>query len=293
VPIELMGFPTALGLPRKAHRHGPEALRAAGLVQRLERLGERVNDLGDLTLPEALFDDSVPDRVRKVVTAARRQADQWHTHHKPGNLMMTVGGDHSTSLGTIAALAATGESFDIIWIDAHGDFNVLETSPSGNPHGMVLSLACGLMPEFVPGMVAPESLRLWGIRDLDGGERRLLERERVVALSPEQVRRDPEQLVRELKPNVFISFDIDSVEPAEAPGTMTPVPGGFGGAEALALVAAIARNRRVLALDIVEFHPDLDQNDITMNLALAVAETVITGRAATLQGPGVEAAASL
>lgn len=184
------------------------------------------------------------------------------------------------------------QRFDIIWIDAHGDFNVLETSPSGNPHGMVLTLACGLMPEFMTGVVTPESLQLWGIRELDSGERRLLEREHVTVLTPEQVRRDPDQLVRGLKPNVFISFDIDSVEPAEAPGTMTPVPGGFGSAEALELVAAIVRNRRVLVLDIVEFHPDRDRNDITVNLALAVAETAITGRAPVLSGPAAKAAAT-
>jgi arginase len=285
VPIELMGFPTALGLPRKAYRHGPEVLRAAGLVQRLERHGEHVNDFGDLALPEAFIEDNVADRVRKVVTAARRQAEQWHKRHKPGNLMMTLGGDHSTSLGTIQALAAMEQSFDILWIDAHGDFNVLETSPSGNPHGMVLSLACGLMPEFMPGVVTPESLRLWGIRDLDSGERRLLEREHVAVLTPEQVRRDPDELVRSLNPNVFISFDIDSVDPAEAPGTMVPVPGGFSSAEALELVAAIVRSRRVLALDIVEFHPDVDRNDLTVNLALAVAETAISGRVPALRGP--------
>jgi arginase len=291
VAIQLLGFPTALGLPRKAHKHGPEAMRAAGLVQLLERHGQTVRDLGDMALEEAHQEDLAPDRVRKVVAAARRQAERWQQLHNPNDLMLTLGGDHSTSLGTICALAATGQSFDIVWIDAHGDFNVLETSPSGNPHGMVLALACGLMPDFLPRQVDPQQLRLWGIRSLDPGERTLLEQEQVEVLTPDQVRHERERIISRLKPNVFLSFDIDSVDPPEAPGTWTPVPAGFHRHEALELVAGIARQRRLLALDIVEFHPDRDRNDLTVDLALAVAETAITGQAALRQRPGFDAAA--
>jgi arginase len=280
--VELLGFPTTLGLPRKALRHGPDQLRLLGLVTALERHAS-VLDFGDLPLPPSDPNDPVALRVEKVVAAARRQAEHWVQHHRQDGLMLTLGGDHSTSLGTIWALAQLGCEFDVVWVDAHGDFNIIETSPSGNPHGMVLALACGLMPDHLPRLIPPSALKLWGIRDLDPGEKRLLEREGVQVKSPAEVRSDWHGLIEGLGPNVFISFDCDSVEPAESPGTMTPVPDGFSRREALELVTAIARKRRVLALDLVEFYPDRDRDDLTRSLAADVAEAVVAAQADFLE----------
>jgi arginase len=273
--IELLGFPTTLGLPRPDRRHGPEALRSAGLGERLSRIGASLTDLGDLALSPGLHNDPNPVRVKKVVEAACRQRAVWQERHEAGSLMLTVGGDHSTSLGTIMALAAQGHDFDVVWVDAHGDFNTLETTPSGNVHGMVLALACGLMPEYLAGSILPSQLNLWGIRDLDEGEERLLAQHHVKVFDPDGVRQNLEQLIAGLKPNVFLSFDIDSVDPSEAPGTGTPVPNGFRTEEALAIVTRIAQSRRLLALDVVEFHPDKDRENLTQDLALAVIQTVI------------------
>lgn len=289
--IQLLGYPTTLGLPNPAQRHGPEAMRAAGLVQRLQELGSAVEDLGDLPLPSGSRSDAPAERIRKTVEAARLQADFWLKAHKPGKMMLTVGGDHSTSLGTIWALARMGHSFDVIWIDAHGDFNIVETSPSGNPHGMVLALACGLMPDQMPKVLDPSCIRQWGVRDLDPGEKLLLERERVEVLSPDQVRHERERIVNRLKPNVLISFDIDSVEPDEAPGTLVKVKGGFHRSEALELIAYIARHRQLLALDLVEFHPEHDRNDLTLNLALDVVRTAVSGQVNRRSNTGLSAAA--
>lgn len=273
--IHLLGFPTTLGLPRDALRHAPEALRASGLLEYLEQLGHRVIDHGDMPLPPGLRSDPVPVRVAKVVEAARRQQAHWQQVARPGDLLLTIGGDHSTSLGTIMALAAMGYDFDVVWVDAHGDFNTIETSPSGNPHGMVLSLAAGLLPDAMPGVVRPDQLRLWGIRDLDPGERELLAEARVEVVSPADLRARRAELLANLKPAVFLSFDIDSVDPAEAPGTMTPVPGGFTRDEAVALVADIVRGRNLLALDVVEFHPDRDVGGATEQLAHAVIRAAL------------------
>lgn len=275
--IQLLGFPTTLGLPRNALRHAPETLRASGLPRNLEQLGHKVVDHGDMRLVPGLPSDPVDQRVSKVAEAARQQKEHWATHYRSGNLMLTLGGDHSTSLGTIWALAEMGHDFDVVWIDAHGDFNIMETSPSGNPHGMVLAMATGLFPGYVPRLISPERLRLWGIRDLDPGEKALLERDRVEVLDPAQVRQGWDRIIQRLKPQVLLSFDIDSVDPSEAPGTMTPVPGGFRRPEALELVAAIARQRRLLALDIVEYHPDYDRAGTTAALALDVVHAAVTG----------------
>ncbi len=273
--IHVLGFPTTLGLPRHAVRHAPEALRATGLLDFLGQLDSRVIDHGDMALPPGLRSDPVPVRIAKVVEAARRQQQHWQRVARPGDLLLTIGGDHSTSLGTIMALAALGYDFDVVWVDAHGDFNTVETSPSGNPHGMVLALATGLLPDAMDGVIRPDRLRLWGIRDLDPGERRLLSEARVEVVSPAEVRARRAELLAGLRPNVFVSFDIDSVDPAEAPGTMTPVPGGFTRDEAVSLVADIVRGRNLLALDVVEFHPDRDEGDATGRLAHAVIRAAL------------------
>jgi arginase len=273
--IELLGFPTTLGIPRPDRRHGPESLRVAGLMDRLRLHTSAVADLGDMTIPSGQVSDAWPDRVQKVIEVARRQVALWREHHEADSLMLTVGGDHSTALGTLLAVAEQGQEFDVVWVDAHADFNTLATSPSGNPHGMVLSLACGLLPEYLGAHLKPLQLHLWGIRDLDEGERRLLTEHQVEVKSPDQVREELERLIANLKPNVYLSFDVDSVDPSEAPGTGTPVPDGFRTAEALQIVTRIAQTKKVLALDLVEFHPDKDQDDLTRDLSLAVIETVI------------------
>lgn len=282
--IELLGFPTTLGLPRTAHRHGPEALRGAGLIPMLTAQGLEVQDLGDLIPPQGNAAHSPALQVQQVVEAARWQAETWLRRHQPGNLMLTLGGDHSLSLGTLWALHQMDQSFEIVWVDAHGDFNVIETSPTGNPHGMVLSLAVGLMGQFMPRIITSSAMHLWGIRDLDSGERDLLSHHKAEVLTPQEFRKDPIRAIERLGPNVYLSFDIDSVDPSEAPGTGTPVPGGFTSREALDLVAELAMRRNLIAVDLVEFHPDLDRGTDTLDLAMDVALTAVTGRVPTRSG---------
>jgi len=246
--------------------------------------GLEVQDFGDLIPPQGNPAHAAPARIKQVVEAARWQAETWLRRHKPGNLMLTIGGDHSLSLGTLWALHQMNKSFEIVWVDAHGDFNVIETSPTGNPHGMVLSLAVGLMAQFMPKIVPASAMHLWGIRDLDEGERTLLVQHRAEVLSPQEFRQDPIRAIERLGPNVYLSFDIDSVDPSEAPGTGTPVPGGFSSREALDLVAELAQRRNLLAVDLVEFHPDLDRGTDTLELAMDVAQTAVSGRVPTQSG---------
>lgn len=271
--IRLLGFPTRLGIPRAPRDDAPRALRAAGLIQRLHQAGVNVTDLGDLTLPEPSM---AP--LEQVVAAARRQADLAARSWRPGDLLMTLGGDHSTALGTLTALAQLQIDCDVVWIDAHADFNIPDTSPSGNPHGMALALACGLTP-LGPAVTDPDRLRLLGVRDVDPGEQRLLNQAGVTALEPGAVRRQFDQIIDNLRENVVISFDVDSVEPHEAPATMTPVPHGFTRQEAIDLVRAIARRRRVVALDLVEYYPSLDASNRTASLLLDVAEAAVSSHA--------------
>jgi arginase len=213
------------------------------------------------------------------MAAAQRQAQSFALHDDPDTFTVTIGGDHSTSLGTLMALSRRQRrGFDVVWIDAHADFNTPLTSPSGNPHGMELAIAAGLT-QYLPRIVDPLRLHLWGVRDIDPGERRLLEEHGVEVRNVAATRRDWSRLLGSLSYDVFLSFDCDSCEPHVAPGTMTPVPDGFTAEEAIDLVRQIASSRRLLALDVVEYHPDRDTPDgRTASLANNVIEAAVAAQ---------------
>src|SRR5262249_21151090 len=150
---QLFGFPTALGMPRVVSEAGPAALRRIGLVQALEQVVE-VTDLGDISVERSEAGEGVRQLLDKVMVTARRQTRAFIQAYAVDALPITVGGDHTASLGTALALRQLGRSFDIVWLDAHGDFNTPITSSSGNPHGMVLAILAGLTP-YLPQAVAP------------------------------------------------------------------------------------------------------------------------------------------
>jgi arginase len=157
---QILGFPTALGLPRTVSEEGPAALRRLGLVQALEHVLE-VTDLGDLAVESPDTGARVDGLLQQVVAAARRQARAFTQAYGADSLPITLGGDHTTSLGTAVALNELCLSYDVVWLDAHADFNTPITSPSGHPHGMVLALLAGLTP-YLPQTVPPWRLHLWG-----------------------------------------------------------------------------------------------------------------------------------
>jgi arginase len=219
-----------------------------------------------------------------VIASAHRQSDAFVDAHDPDALTITLGGDHTTSLGTVMAMSQLGVPFDVVWLDAHADFNTPITSPSGNPHGMVLALLAGLT-SYLPQVIGPWRLHLWGVRDLDPGERELLGVLGVDVQDVAATRTEWPRLLGTLGRNVLLSFDCDCCQPNVAPGTMTPVAGGFDRADVLHIVRQIAECRRVLALDVVELHPDRDREDRTAELArdiiLAVTRaSVRSGRVA-------------
>jgi arginase len=283
---QLLGFPTALGMPRVVSEEGPAALRRIGLVDALENVLE-VTDLGDMPVAEPEAGEGVNRLLDKVMATARRQASAFIDAYTQDSLPITLGGDHTTSLGTALALAQLGLSFDVVWLDAHGDFNTPITSPSGNPHGMVLAILAGLTP-YLGQVVAPCRLHLWGVRDVDPGERSLLEALGVEVRNVAATRAAWPALLGGLTQNVLLSFDCDCCQPEVAPGTMTPVSDGFERAEALLVVEQLSESRRVLALDVVELHPDRDRQNHTAALArdviLTVAAAQSRSQAATPSG---------
>lgn len=281
--VRLMGIPTNLGLPGSEAWRGPAALRAMGLTEHLRRGTLPVTDLGDLPRPAA-----TDAGLAAVAALAATQRARVTEVYRRDDLLLTIGGDHSSSLGSVSALRQMGEQFDLIWIDAHGDFNSPGTSPSGNPHGMVLAMLCGYSPGN-PGWLDGRRVSILGARDLDPGEARLLRHAGVRTLPPRESLARLEELLTHMAPRVFLSFDLDSLDPGVAPGVSTPVAGGFDLDAVLRLVGAIARRRQIIGLDVVEYNPSRDPAGLTGRVALTVIDTVLSAQGQRLSPTGTAA----
>jgi arginase len=292
--IRIFGVPMDLGQRRRGVDMGPSALRYAGLDQRLRALGYDLHDNGDLPVP--LPENEPPDDSRarhlasiaavcaEVCAAARTCLE----HHETA---VFLGGDHSISIGTVSAMDAQREKVGVLWIDAHGDFNTPETTPSGNVHGMALAALLGHGPPELTNLgragakLAPGEAVLLGVRDLDPLEREALTASGMLVLTMREVdelgmaaaaRRALDQLGG--APRLHVSLDMDALDPNEAPGVGTPVPGGLSYREAHLLMEILSDTGKVGSLDIVEVNPILDERNKTARLAVELAASLLGQR---------------
>lgn len=291
--IRILGVPMDLGQSRRGVDMGPSAVRAAGLQRRLEGLGHRVQDEGNIAVPNP--EEEVAEEGARRLAAVARACDAIYDRAaacaREGDFALFLGGDHSMSIGSIAAQAREGERLGVVWVDAHGDFNTPETSPSGNIHGMPVAVLVGDGPsELVdvgfpgPALQAADIVQI-GIRDLDARER---ERLAASGVSVFTIRHVDEfgiaavarQALDRLRPaaRLHVSLDMDSLAPEVAPGVGTPVPGGLSYREAHLLMEILGDSDRVGSLDIVEVNPILDQLNRTAELAVELAATLLGQR---------------
>ena len=272
-----------LGQSRRGVDMGPSALRIAGLHERLHRLGVRTEDLGNIQVRERL---TLPpkggglDFLPAVVSAAKKVYEIGRTAVAEGRVPLFLGGDHSISVGTIGGVTAAGPT-GVLWIDAHGDFNTPETSPTGNIHGMPLAALLGVgAPQLVnlgrPGAKLPvRDVVLIGVRDLDPPERELLLSHDVRVYTMSEIDdRGIADVARDAlarlahTPRLHVSLDLDVVDPREAPGVGTRVTGGITYREAHLLMELVARDGRLGSADIVEVNPMLDTYNRTAEMAV-------------------------
>ncbi len=280
--IRLIGVPMDLGQQLRGVDMGPSALRYAGLAPRLQRMGYTVQDAGNIEVAvRGTLDDQrhgiayLPEisRTCERVYEAGRQAIA------DGCFPLFIGGDHSISAGTVGGVTHEG-AVGLLWIDAHGDYNTPETSPSGNVHGMPLAALMGLgAPELVdlgrPGpKLRPEDVILIAIRDLDPPERALLRESRIGVYTMSEIdERGIAEVTREALrrlghcERLHVSLDMDSLDPMYAPGVGTPVPGGLTFREAHLLMEILAQDGRVGSADVVEINPMLDEHNRTAEVA--------------------------
>lgn len=293
--IRIIGVPMDLGASRRGVDMGPSTLRVAGLQSRLKQLGHHVEDIGNITVkqPEeqhygvknAKYLDEIADTCKGLAEITRKALDE-------DFLPLVLGGDHSIAVGTAGGAAAhfqkQSKRIGLIWLDAHGDMNTPESSPSGNVHGMPLASIMGYgAPELtdlvgIKPMIEPRSVALVGVRDLDSKERRLMKDTGVHVFTMRDI---DERGMREVMSEalrfttddtagVAVSLDMDFVDPSDAPGVGTPVRGGVTYREAHLALEMIADSRAMVSFEVVEINPVIDLHNTTATLGV---ELVLSG----------------
>jgi arginase len=269
---------------------GPSAIRYAGLQDDLVRLGHTVHEAGDVDVEIPETREVGSERLKylssvlPVLGAVRTAVSDAIA---AGRIPITLGGDHSIALGSVAG-ASQSARVGVIWLDAHADFNTADTTPSGNIHGMPLAALCGYGdPRLVDvgragsseRAVDPARVAIVGARSIDPGERELLRQAGVSVFSMDAIDRfgvadvmgEAIAVVSDGTEGIHLSLDLDAVDPMHAPGVGTPVPGGLTYREAHLAVELIAETGRLVSLDLVEVNPILDTANATARLAVQLA----------------------
>ncbi|MFQ5896546.1 MAG: arginase [Nitrospinota bacterium] len=293
--VQIIGLPIDLGANRRGVDMGPSAIRYAGLQERVSCLGREVRDAGDVAVPVPESRQVGRPHLRyaaEVAAACRELGAKVGAALRGGGFPLVLGGDHSLAMGSVRGAASVRGRLGLLWFDAHGDFNTPDTSPSGNIHGMPLAALAGPphpeLAEIVgsPPPVDPARVALIGVRNLDPAERERFRQAGVHVFTMKEVdRRGMESVVEEGLRTVsagtegyHVSFDLDAVDPREAPGVGTPVPGGLSFREAHLAAELVADDGRMLSLDLVEVNPILDERNRTAELAVSLALSLLGTR---------------
>jgi arginase len=297
--IEIIGIPVDLGAGRRGVDMGPSAIRIADLEARLEGLGHKVTDYGDIDvmIPETQKVGAGKLRYKApILSACDELRKQVERSLGEGRMPLVLGGDHSIAIGSVSGssnhFARTGETVGLIWLDAHGDSNTPESTPSGNIHGMSLAVLLGLGdPDLVnlggrAPKVLPTNTVLIGCRDLDAGERQILKKSGVAVYTMRDIdERGMRDVIDEAigiasdgAAGIHLSFDLDVVDPEDAPGTGTPVWGGITYREAHLAMELLSDRAQIVSMDLVEVNPVLDSQNMTGILAAELAQSALGKR---------------
>ena len=288
--IKVIGVPLDLGASRRGVDMGPSAVRVAGLEARLEALGHEVSDSGNITVDLAET-KSAGDRtaryLQEITQTCARTAEMVEKALSEKMTPVILGGDHSVAAGSVSGVSnfyrKQNQKIGVLWIDAHADINTPETSPSGNVHGMPLAALLGLGPEPLSNLleyspkVDPANVVLIGVRDIDATEKENIRRAGITEvytmrdIDERGMRTVMEEALRAAgrgTAGYHVSLDMDWIDPEDAPGVGTPVRGGATYREAHLAMEIIADHGRMLALEVVEVNPVIDEHNRTAALAV-------------------------
>ncbi len=287
--IRIIGVPMDLGQSRRGVDMGPSALRVAGLQSRLKQLGHTVEDIGNVPVKqpeEQPYGEKRAKYLNEIAETCRGLAEMTEQTLAEGFLPVVLGGDHSIAIGSCSGVSdffrKQSKKIGYLWLDAHGDMNTPESSPSGNVHGMPLAALIGYGAlELVELLgykpkIEPRNVAIVGVRDLDPKERRLVKDSGVHALTMRDI---DERGMREVMSEalrfamddtdgVAVSLDMDVIDPSDAPGVGTPVRGGITYREAHLAMEMIADSEAMASLEIVEINPVIDLHNTTALLGV-------------------------
>ncbi|SCV03776.1 LAME_0H13124g1_1 [Lachancea meyersii CBS 8951] len=301
--LSLVLAPFSGGQCKAGTEDGPKYMLRHGLAHELQELGWNVNiqeplagvdhqrrteeDTSDVykNLKKPQLVGEATEKIKDAVQGALRR----------GEMPVTLGGDHSISMGTVAGVFSEHPDACLLWIDAHADINTTSTSSSGNLHGCPVSFVMGLDPEntppalkWVPKCLKPNKIAYIGLRDVDDAEKKILKENNIKAYSMYHVDRYGlnaviEMALQAINPDgtspIHLSYDVDAVDPLFVPATGTPVRGGLTLRESLFLSERIAETGRLVALDVMECNPSLAIHDLhvidTISAGCAIARCAL------------------
>jgi arginase len=292
--VGIVGVPMDLGAGRRGVDMGPSAIRYAGLEHDLQAMGLRVTDYHNIAVPgpesreignprakfDALIEDACIELRGYVAEIARA-----------GSFPLVLGGDHSIAMGSVAGVLDAFGDVGVLWIDAHGDINTPETSPSGNVHGMPVAAllgraGLGARLDWGSRCIRPERVVLYGTRTLDPGERKLIRELGIRMFTMTEIdQRGVTATVAEAidllrgPGGIHVSLDMDAVDPLEAPGVGTPWPGGLTYREAHLAMELLADTGLVTSMEVAEVNPIHDHENRTAKLA---AELILSALGRTI-----------
>jgi arginase len=287
--IRIIGVPMDLGASRRGVDMGPSALRVAGLQARIKQLGYQVEDIGNISVkqPEEMsYGEKRAKYLAEIADACKDLGNMVEKSLEENQVPIVLGGDHSIAAGSLSGVAShfkkKEKRIGLIWLDAHGDINTPESSPSGNVHGMPLAAAMGYgamelveLLDFKPKVEA-QNISLVGIRELDSQEKKLAKKSGVHVFTMRDI---DERGMREVMSDalkyamddtggIAVSLDMDFVDPSDAPGVGTPVRGGATYREAHLAMEMIADTEAMASLEIVEINPVIDEHNRTALLGV-------------------------
>ncbi len=291
--IHILGVPMDLGAGRRGVDMGPSAIRIAGLAEKLRALGHSVLDEGDI-LVKAPEQQKIRNEKLKylpeIVRACTLLASKVEKIVESGGFPLVLGGDHSVAIGTIAGISsacrASGKKLGVLWIDAHGDLNTDETTPSGNIHGIPLAACIGLGAIELTSIagdvrkVDPKNVVLIATRELDPEERTFIKKHGINIFTMEEIDKHGMSVIiaralRKISHVDFlhVSLDLDAVDPSVAQGVGTPVKGGLNYREAHLIMETLNEEKRISSLEVVEVNPILDNRNQSAEFAVELIQS--------------------
>jgi arginase len=298
--VSILGVPLRYGADMVGVELGPAVMRMAGLESRIAQLGYQIRDLGDIGAgrPEkpAAQDDKLK-YLHEISTTCRHLCEQVKSVLDVGELPIVLGGDHAIAIGSISGVSShcrdQNKSLGLIWFDAHADMNTPETTPSGHIHGMPLAALLGYgAPEltsiggFSPKL-DPKLCAHVGARDIDPGERELIKKLGMRFFTMREIDErgmsacmdEAIAIASHASGGYAVTFDVDALDPGDAPGSGTLVRGGLTYRESHLALEKIAEAGGMISLEVVEINTALDVNNKTGELGV---ELILSGLGKTI-----------